>query len=108
MVSSSNSRKLVIVANTLVILTTLAALLVAHQFLPQLETSRTFQLYGEIVRRVETDEKVIALTFDDGPEPERVEEVLQMLDDEDVKATFFVVGEKLEQHPRRGKKIVAA
>ena len=95
-------------AKSLVILTTLAALLVGHQLLPQLKTSRTFQLYGEIVPRVETDEKVIALTFDDGPEPERVEEVLKMLDDEDVKATFFVVGEQLEQHPRRGKKIVAA
>ena len=95
-------------ANSLVILTTLAALLVAHQLLPQLETSRTFQLYGEIVPRVETDEKVIALTFDDGPEPERVEEVLKMLDDEDVKATFFVTGKGLDQDPDVGERIVAA
>ncbi len=38
------------------------------------------------------DEKLIALTFDDGPHPKETYEVLKVLDKYDVKATFFVVG----------------
>ena len=36
-------------------------------FLYKVVCSRTFQFFGEIINRVETDEKVVALTFDDGP-----------------------------------------
>ncbi len=35
----------------------------------RLMNSRTYQLFGEIIPRVETSEKAVALTFDDGPEP---------------------------------------
>ena len=44
-----------------------------------LSRSRTYQLFGTIVARVETPEKVVALTFDDGPTPEAVEQVLGVL-----------------------------
>ncbi len=37
-------------------------------------------------------DKVVALTFDDGPVPGATEEILDMLEREDVPATFFVVG----------------
>jgi chitin deacetylase len=70
--------------------------------------SRTFQLLGEIVPRVETTERVVALTFDDGPIPEFTEEVLSLLREEEVKATFFVTGTELERYPALGRKIVAA
>lgn len=70
--------------------------------------SRTFQFFGTIVPRVETSEKIIALTFDDGPTPQFTGEVLQILKEEDVKATFFLIGGELEKHLDEGKKIVAA
>ena len=38
------------------------------------------------------DEKIIALTFDDGPHPKETNEILDVLDKYNVKATFFVVG----------------
>lgn len=69
--------------------------------------SRTFQFFGEIVPRVETPEKLIALTFDDGPTPEFTGEILRILKEEDVKATFFLIGGELEKHADEGKKIVA-
>lgn len=41
----------------------------------------------------------VALTFDDGPDPETTKEVLAVLDRRGVKATFFVIGAKAEKHP---------
>lgn len=54
---------------------------------------------GTVFRRVDCEEKLIALTFDDGPHPEKTEKVLEVLDHYDVKATFFVVGQNAERYP---------
>lgn len=43
--------------------------------------------------------KEIALTFDDGPHPGKVQKLLALLDRLKVKATFFVVGKMAEKHP---------
>ena len=43
--------------------------------------------------------KVVALTFDDGPKPEYSLKILETLQKEGVRATFFVVGEESEQNP---------
>jgi peptidoglycan/xylan/chitin deacetylase (PgdA/CDA1 family) len=43
--------------------------------------------------------KVIALTFDDGPDPQWTPEVLQILHDEGVRATFCVLGSSARRHP---------
>jgi peptidoglycan/xylan/chitin deacetylase (PgdA/CDA1 family) len=59
----------------------------------KLSNARTVQLFGGIVPRVETSEPVVALTFDDGPTARFTDEILAILRDEGVKATFFVVGE---------------
>ena len=42
------------------------------------------------------DDKVIALTFDDGPSTEYTEQILDILAEYDVKATFFTIGEQIE------------
>lgn len=57
-----------------------------------------FQLFGEMIYRVETQEQVIALTFDDGPTPERTEQILEILEREQIKATFFLVGNALKKN----------
>lgn len=56
---------------------------------------------------VPAGDKVIALTFDDGPWPETTEKVLAALKKENVKATFYVVGQPLKSWPELGKKIMA-
>lgn len=48
-----------------------------------------------VLWHVTTDRRLIALTFDDGPEPDWTPRVLDALDELDAKATFFVVGERL-------------
>src|SRR5690606_32267549 len=70
--------------------------------------SWSFTLIGSLVNRVDTEKPLIALTFDDGPQPEFTEEILQILADYNAKATFFVTGAEMEQNPEQGKKIVAA
>lgn len=41
----------------------------------------------------------VALTFDDGPDPEDTPKLLDLLREKNVKATFFVVGKRADQHP---------
>jgi peptidoglycan/xylan/chitin deacetylase (PgdA/CDA1 family) len=65
----------------------------------QLTKSRSFQLAGELVRRVETEERVVALTFDDGPTPEHTDSVLRELEAYDARATFYLVGAQAEERP---------
>jgi len=43
--------------------------------------------------------KEIALTFDDGPDPNATPRILDMLNKEGIKATFFVVGKMVEKYP---------
>ncbi len=50
----------------------------------------------------------IALTFDDGPDPESTPEFLDLLDGHGLQATFFVVGSQLARFPDLGRRIVAA
>jgi peptidoglycan-N-acetylglucosamine deacetylase len=56
---------------------------------------------------VPATEKVIALTFDDGPWPETTEKILETLKQENIKATFYMVGQPLQSYPEIGKKVLA-
>ncbi len=74
----------------------------------RLSSRADFQLLGELVDRVPTEQKVIALTFDDGPEPGKTEQILQILAAEQIPATFFLVGEAIARHPELAKKLLLA
>ena len=84
-----------------------ALLIVSCWLLWQVSKSRTFQFFGQLVSRVNTSQKVVALTFDDGPTTKGTDEILAILDEEHIKATFFVIGGELETNLDAGKKIVA-
>lgn len=60
---------------------------------------------GQGVRHVKTHEKIVALTFDDGPVEGFTEEILDVLNKNDVKATFFMIGQRAEQNPELVKKV---
>lgn len=51
--------------------------------------------------------KLLALTFDDGPDPEITPQVLQTLAKHRARATFFVLGHAAERHPELLRRIVA-
>ena len=78
-----------------------AALIGVHQ----LGKARDFQLFGTLVSHVKTQDKVVALTFDDGPTLRFTRGVLDMLDEKGVKATFFLTGQELETAPAMGQDI---
>jgi peptidoglycan-N-acetylglucosamine deacetylase len=52
-----------------------------------------------ILWRVDTDQPLAALTFDDGPDPVFTPRILDHLAHAGAKATFFMVGERARQHP---------
>ncbi|MEB3282653.1 MAG: polysaccharide deacetylase family protein [Lyngbya sp.] len=64
---------------------------------------------GKTVKYVDlnTDEKVIALTFDDGPWPTTTEQILDILRENNIKATFFWVGQALNNFKEIGQKVAA-
>ena len=43
--------------------------------------------------------KVVYLTFDDGPDPENTPKILDILKENKIKGTFFVIGSEVEKHP---------
>jgi len=57
--------------------------------------------------RVPIEEKVVALTFDDGPSPVWTPQILDKLKKENVKATFFLLGEHVQKYPQVARRIVA-
>ena len=56
-------------------------------------------LFPNFFWKVPSDEKIIYLTFDDGPIPEVTPWVLKQLKAYDAKATFFCVGDNVKKHP---------
>ncbi|NLV16035.1 MAG: polysaccharide deacetylase family protein [Syntrophomonadaceae bacterium] len=63
---------------------------------------------GIIISQVSTSQKVIAFTFDDGPNPDATLQVLEVLKQHDAKATFFVLGIHAQEYPHLVKSIQLA
>lgn len=61
-----------------------------------------------VFRAHENEGGKIALTFDDGPHPHYTHEILGILAEYDVRATFFVVGENVEFYPHVLAEVQAA
>ncbi len=73
----------------------------------KLMNARKYQLFGNLTSQVETNDKVVALTFDDGP-TKNTDAILSLLDDYQVKATFFLIGKDIEGQPEEARKIAEA
>lgn len=57
---------------------------------------------------VKKGDKVFALTFDDGPWPESTRQILRVLQENNVKATFFMVGQEVTRRPEIAREVLAA
>jgi peptidoglycan/xylan/chitin deacetylase (PgdA/CDA1 family) len=64
-------------------------------------------LFGEGIYSVQTPEKLVALTFDDGPDPRYTEEISQILTQAGGKGTFFMIGKHAEQYPEIVQHLIA-
>lgn len=56
-------------------------------------------LYKESVWRIDSTEKKVYLTFDDGPIPQATPWILETLREYNIKATFFCVGDNVRKYP---------
>jgi peptidoglycan/xylan/chitin deacetylase (PgdA/CDA1 family) len=65
------------------------------------------QLFGKTVVSGPDDQKIVALTYDDGPNPPYTDEILAVLRKENVHATFFVVGRAVAAYPKTARQEVA-
>ena len=57
--------------------------------------------------QISTSEKVIAITFDDGPERNNTPRLLDMLKQRNIRATFFVVGNMVRSNPQLLRRMIA-
>ena len=64
---------------------------------------------GAIVEsaKLTPEQKVIALTFDDGPWPESTAQVLDILKQNQIKGTFFLIGQNVKNYPALVKREIA-
>jgi len=84
------------------------ALLVAFAALMfQISKARCFSLAGEAICRVETKERLIALSFDDGPTPQGVEWATGILAPRGAHATFFLIGGEVDGREDLVRRILA-
>ncbi|MGA7677404.1 MAG: polysaccharide deacetylase family protein [Dehalococcoidia bacterium] len=67
----------------------------------------TSPVFGKVYYKGNCPEKVVALTFDDGPNEPYTSEILDILDSYKVKATFFVIGKNVELYPETAKRMIA-
>jgi peptidoglycan/xylan/chitin deacetylase (PgdA/CDA1 family) len=64
------------------------------------------KIFSNYVWDIPNNEKIVYLTFDDGPTPEITDWVLNQLKMFDAKATFFCIGNNIEKHPEILKRII--
>ena len=63
--------------------------------------------FGKNIVRLNTDQRIVALTYDDGPHPPYTERLLDVLAKHNVKATFFMIGNRIEKHPETVHRVIA-
>ncbi|SMC72533.1 polysaccharide deacetylase family protein [Sporomusa malonica] len=76
-------------------------ILTLHAVLPE------NHFYGPVFSEVRTSQKLVALTFDDGPYPPYTGQILDVLKEKQIPATFFVIGQNAAKYPDMLRRAVA-
>ncbi len=66
------------------------------------------EMFADVIARGPSGRSLVALTFDDGPDPVSTQLILDALGKRGYRATFFLIGRKAEQHPELVRAIVDA
>lgn len=74
----------------------------------QISKAPCWQLVGDVTCRVQTAQRMVALTFDDGPTAEGTQYLLFELGKRRIKATFFLIGQEMARSPALARQIAAA
>lgn len=100
-----SKKKVLIICSFILIITTIyfSYLVIKSPKIFALELSYNSIISDEFKDKVSTltngEEKIAYLTFDDGPNITVTPKILDILKAEDIKATFFVIGKYVEEHP---------
>lgn len=86
---------------------TLAPLFVSHLLLLYATLAPNCSWWGPVATGFKTDAREIWLTIDDGPSPAHTLQMLDLLEQFDARATFFVIGARAEKHPHLITEILA-
>jgi len=65
------------------------------------------EVFAPVVNRAPGESRSVVLTFDDGPAPPFTEQVLDILAEHRISATFFLCGKNVERHPELARRIVS-
>jgi polysaccharide deacetylase family sporulation protein PdaB len=76
-------------------------------FTPVKKDRYYYEKRGDVVWEVKTDRPLIALTFDDGPDPGQTNAILDLLKQYEARCTFFVVGKRVDAFPATAQRIVS-
>ena len=68
---------------------------------------RNSPVFGRALGRLPGDARRVALTFDDGPNPDATPRILDILAAEGIAATFFLLGRHVERWPRIAERVAA-
>ncbi|BAT53815.1 polysaccharide deacetylase [Nostoc sp. NIES-3756] len=71
------------------------------------EIPKAFQGQTIYQAKLKPNNKVVALTFDDGPGPKNTAQILEILKKNNIKATFFMVGIMVKNFPQVAKQVAA-
>lgn len=64
-------------------------------------------MFPSFIWNIDTKNKVLYLTFDDGPTPDITDWVISTLQEYNAKATFFCIGKNITKHPKLFQQIIA-
>lgn len=74
----------------------------------QISRNHQFQFFGDLVYEVDTKQKIVALTFDDGPTYKGTKPVLKILKKHNIKATFYLNGKQIQTKPELVRQLIDA
>lgn len=82
-------------------------LIITFILFDKLAQTSKFQLSGQYFTKINTQEPVVALTYDDGPNPPYTDQLIDLLNQLGVKATFFTIGQNIEAHTQTVQNLIA-
>lgn len=63
-------------------------------------------IYLKVFCKKQTEDKIVAITFDDGPDPVQTPKVLQVLKEQQIPACFFCIGHKVQENEELIRQII--